>query len=248
LKKANELAKIDGQHIDALMDRWHCEENSCPNNRGWCYLVDKVHLRMMAQHMKTWSMAINVEEGDLETAPSALAKTFMPSRKTAINPFRETPKETPAKDINATQGANLPPPPYPPYSYSGFYPYASPQYPQLPPHPLHLPQLPEHATSTPEVRKSPVRRNDRSSSLPSEVDPSTDKLVEYFKWLTKVNPMKAEPLAQCLERLRDEDIVFGTIGEIPDTLFDKWGVSDGIRLMLKSYLRKWEHAKAKGRA
>ena len=117
---------------------------------------------MMAQHMKTWSMAINVEEGDLEMAPLALTKIFMPARKTVINPFKEPLKEMPAKDINATPGPNIPPLPYPPYSYSRFYPYASPQYLQLPLYPLHLPQLPEHATSTPEVPKSPVRRNDRS--------------------------------------------------------------------------------------
>jgi hypothetical protein len=56
---------------------------------------------MMAQHMKTWSIAINEDEADPDTAPEALAKILMPSKRTAVNRFRNMPKETPSKDPNA---------------------------------------------------------------------------------------------------------------------------------------------------
>src|SRR5436190_20574124 len=39
--------------------------------------------------MKTWSMTINGGEADLETCPTALAKTLMPSKKGGKNPLRE---------------------------------------------------------------------------------------------------------------------------------------------------------------
>src|SRR5436190_19767582 len=100
-----------------------------------------------------------------------------------------------------------------------------------------------YGARSPELTKSPPHR---SSSVPSEFDSSIDKLAEYFKWLIKVNPTKAEPLAKYLETFRKEDIVFGTIEDISDTLFDTWGVSQGLKLMLKSHLKKWKRSKAKG--
>ena len=69
------------------MDRWACPDVSCPNSRGFCYPADGVHLRVMPQHLKTWSMAINDEDGDLETIPEHLAKTLTPSKTGAKNPF-----------------------------------------------------------------------------------------------------------------------------------------------------------------
>ena len=82
-------------------------------------------------------MAINEDEGDLDTAPVALAKTLMPVRKGDINCFRDPPKETPSEDVTARPSKNLPPSPYMQYPYT-YFPYGAPsQYPQLPPYPPH---------------------------------------------------------------------------------------------------------------
>ena len=62
------------------------------------------------------------------------------------------------------------------------------------------------------------------------------------------HPTKVESLTLCLEIFQKKDIVFGTIENVTDALFDKWEVSDGLRLMLRSHMKKWERAKAKGRA
>jgi len=169
----------------------------------------------------------------------------MPSRKTEVNRFRNPSKETPSKDTNAgPPPMNLPPSPYLQYPYP-YYPYgAPPQYPQLPPPASYPQQVPMHAAPIPEpVEIAPHR----SSSIPSEADPTIDKLAEYIKWLIKLNPTMAESLTLCLEIFQKKDIVFGTIMEVTDALFDKWEISDGVRLMLRSHMKKWERAKAKGR-
>src|SRR5439155_26255651 len=84
-------AIVDAQHIDNIMQRWACGQNSCPNKSGHCYIVDGVHLKMLAQQMKTWSKAINEasDEVNFETAPISLARTFMPTKPSTKNPLRE---------------------------------------------------------------------------------------------------------------------------------------------------------------
>ena len=86
-----------------------------------------------------------------------------------------------------------------------------------------------------------------SSPIPSEGEPEVDKLGEYIAWLIRINPGKQEQLTRCLEKLRDEDIVFGTIDAIPNDIFSEWGISTGVRLLLKTHMKKWGRAKAKGR-
>ena len=76
LKKAQEREKIDSQHVDDIILRWGCGQTVCPNERGFCYIIDGVHLRLLVQHMKTWSMAINEQEGDIDTMPVTLAKAL----------------------------------------------------------------------------------------------------------------------------------------------------------------------------
>jgi len=200
---------------------------------------------MLAQHLKTWSMAINEDNGDIDEAPMSLAKTLMPSKSGTKNPFRDTGDKPVAKDTTPAHPPNLPPSHY--YQYPpSYYPYgASPHYPQLPPPLLQHQQLPMQAAPGPEhAPKSPHR----SSSVPSEADGLIDKLAEYFNWLTRLNPTKAEQLGQCFETLKKQDIVFGTVTDITDELFEVWGISHGLRLLLKSHMKKWERAKAKGRA
>jgi len=191
-------------------------------------------------------MAINEEEGDIDTMPAALGKSLMPAKLGIKNPFRDNG----AKPSNkaATKDASphpaLPPPlptpapmPYyqlPPQYYSAYNGhYHQPGY--LPP----PPQAPVH------VAASPKRPRQRSSSLPSEFDLCTDKLADYIEWLIKRYPAKSEQLTACLETLKDKDIVFETVEMIDRDRWESWGVSDGISLMLKSHQRKWKHAEAR---
>ena len=75
--------------MDDIILRWSYGQSACPNETGFCYIVDGVHLRLLAQHMKTWSMAINEQEEDIDTMPAALAKTLMPAKLGTKNPLRE---------------------------------------------------------------------------------------------------------------------------------------------------------------
>ena len=72
-----------------------------------------------------------------------------------------------------------------------------------------------------------------------------DKLTEYIDWLIKRYPTKSDQLTACLEMFQKKDIVFETVDTIDNVLWEAWEVSDGIRLMVKSYQRKWERAQAK---
>src|SRR5438552_294760 len=93
-------------------------------------LMAFIHLRMMAQHVCTWSIAINDGDGDLETAPAAFLKTLMPAKSGAKNPFRVSAVKSPEKDSNATSVQVQPltqhptqPPPYFHYPPHAYYPY-----------------------------------------------------------------------------------------------------------------------------
>jgi hypothetical protein len=172
------------------MDRWRCGQSTCPQQNGFCYLVDGVHLRLMPQHMKTWSIAINDENGDLETAPVLLAKTLMPSRPSLKNPLRESLHKTPAKQPHLMQSTPQTSSPFvqsypPPASYYPYYLNNGPQYPQLPPPYMYPPPAAAHSNT-------PSRPRQRSSSLPSEYEYTLDKLDEYFIWLSKIAPSMKE--------------------------------------------------------
>jgi hypothetical protein len=88
----------------------------------------------------------------------------------------------------------------------------------------------------------------RSSPILSDSDDSNYKLDEYFTWLTKLNPSKAEGLSKCLQAFKDDDIVIGIIDKVDNTQFESWEISTGIRILVKTHVSKWYHAKAKGRA
>ena len=49
--------------------------------------------------MKTWSMAINEQEGDIDTMPVALAKSLIPAKIGNKNPLRDNDTKTPAKNV-----------------------------------------------------------------------------------------------------------------------------------------------------
>jgi hypothetical protein len=85
-----------------------------------------------------------------------------------------------------------------------------------------------------------------SLPIPSEGDALfSDKLDEYFAWLTKLNPAKADGLARCLQTLKEQDIVIGIVDKVQDDLFDSWGISHGLRILVKTHVSKWLHAKTK---
>jgi hypothetical protein len=182
-------------------------------------------------------MAINEDEGDVDTMPTALAKTLMPAKTGTKNPLRENSAK-PATSQDALAAPHLTFPPHTPMPYyqhpSSYYgpyngSYLQPGYPPPPP----------QVASSP--RRPPPRRHERSSSLPSEFDSCIDKLTDYLAWLIKRYPAKSEQLTACLETLKIKDIVYETLDTISDALWGLWEVSDGIRLMIKSHQRKWEH-------
>ena len=190
-------------------------------------------------------MAINEQEGDIDTMPAALAKSLMPAKLGTKNPLRENGAKPPDKAASphpsllplAPAPALMPAPmPYyhlPPQYYGAYNePYHQPGYPPPPQQAAQSPKRPRH----------------RSSSLPSEFDSYTDKLADYIEWLIKRYPTKSEQLAACLEMFQKKDIVFETVDTIDNSLWESWEVSDGIRLMVKSHQRKWERAKAKKHA
>ena len=196
--------------------------------------------------MKTWSMAINEQEGDIDTMPVALAKSLMPAKIGNKNPLRDNDTKNTAK--NATKCASphpsLPLPHMPYYQYpQQYYPYNGPTQ-----HPYHQPGYPPPPQAAVHIAKSPKCVRHRSSSLPSEFEACIDKLANYIAWLIKRYPSKSEQLTACLETLKRKDIVFETVDTIEDMRWESWEVSDGIRLMLKSHQRKWERAQAKGHA
>ena len=178
--------------------------------------------------------------------PAALAKSLMPAKLGIKNPFRDN--GTKPSDKAATKDTSFHPVLPPPLPASASMPYY-----QLPPqyystynghyHQLGYPPPPSQASI--HVAASPRRSRQRSSSLPSEFDSSTDKLVDYIEWLIKRYPSKSEQLTACLETLKDKDIVFETIETIDHDRWESWRVSDGISLMLKSHRYKWEHMEAR---
>jgi len=183
-------------------------------------------------------MAINEDEGNIDTMPAALTKTLMPAKLGTKNPFRENAAKP--LDTAANHHLSLPPSapllgPIPYYhlllQYYGAYngPYHQSGYPQ------------PHQQAAP----SPKRSRQRSSSIPSEYDACTNKLADYIAWLIKRYPTKSEQLTACWETLKEKDIVFETLDPIDRDRWESWGVSDGICLMVKSHQRKWEHTQAK---
>jgi len=187
-------------------------------------------------------MAINEGSVDTETCPESLAKSLMPVKPSLKNPLRESTANMPKKDAEV-----LPPHPlhYTQYPY-GYYHYGPPPYPQHPPQPM--PAMPMTPVPPTTAVAAEIDRGHRSSSVVSESDIVNDKLTLYVNWLARKNPALTEQLNQCLEKLKKVYVIFNTLSEVPDSLFDSWGFEVGITLLLKSQTLKYERARAKGRA
>jgi hypothetical protein len=107
---------------------------------------------------------------------------------------------------------------------------------------------PQHMVAAIPSPPTTKRSHHRLSSFSSDYEITSDKLSEYFTWLIKINPIMTEQLTQCLIKLQVENIIYGILSNISDTLFEKWKISDGLALLIRSYQKKWEHAKIRGRA
>ena len=194
--------------------------------------------------MKTWSMAINSDEATVEDPPPALVRTLMPAR-----PSQKNPLCNPAPKVieKAPEPTSAPIPPnfhhghiYQPHTPLPYYPYAPP----FPP-PTYPYRHEHHERSSP----SPPRRRaelQASSPLRFEVDPNSDKLTAYFHWLVQGYPGKGQQIRECLSTLKGEDIMFATLNDIPNDLWRDWKVANGLILLVKGHMKKWEREQARG--
>ena len=191
--------------------------------------------------MKTWSMAINNDEATLEDPPPALVRTLMPAKPSQKNPLRNpAPKvvekvpEPPISILPNPHHGHL----YQPLTPLPYYPYG-------PPYPP--PTYPHHRERSPP--SPPHRRVELQASSPAhfEANPNSDKLTESFDWLVRGYPGKAQQIRECSSTLKGEEIVFATINDIPNTLWKEWKVSNGLILLVKGHMKKWEREQARGR-
>jgi len=232
--KQRQADKTDAQWIDTLVQRYTCGMSTCPNEKSYCLLVDDVHLRLMPQQLKTWSMAINVDEATLEDCPTDVIKTLMPAVRTQKNPLRAEHAKLVKKALEPAPATIATPQhvyQYPPLSTYSYPPYM-PSYPQaMYPHCPERSQSPIRAAIPPLLASSPIHL---------ESDHSVDKLRDYFDWLIRGFPGKSEQLKLCLETLRSEEIVFTTLHEVPTELWREWKISHGLILLVKGHIKKWE--------
>ena len=187
-------------------------------------------------------MTINDGDADLETCPTALAKTLMPSRKGRKNPLREQASKAASisMDSNSSSSATptpgqLPPllPPHPYYPYRDLY------------HPPTYHHHREHSLQTPIPSQSDVAV---SSLIAFEIGDNRDKLTNYFDWLAEVYPAMEEQLQECLLTLKTDGIVYGTLLDVPATLWKEYGTLSGLVIMVQGHTKKWDRERAKGRA
>jgi len=192
--------------------------------------------------MKTWSMTINDGDTDLETCPTALAKTLMPSRKGAKNPLREQASKAASISIDSNSSSSATPtpcqfpPPLPPHPY---YSYRDPY------HPSTYHNHRERSPRTPIPSRSNIVV---SSPIAFEIGDNRDKLTNYFNWLAGVYPAMEGQLQECLLTLKSDGIVYGTLLDIPTALWKEWGVLPGLVIMVQGHTTKWKHELAKERA
>ena len=187
-------------------------------------------------------MTINDGDADLETCPTALAKTLMPSRKGVKNPLREQASKAASisVDSNSSSSATSAPgqlllllPPHPYYPYRDLY------------HPPTYRHHRERSPHTPIPSRSEVVA---SSPIAFEIGDNRDKLTNYFDWLGGVYPAMEDQLQECLLTLKTDGIVYGTLLDVPATLWKEYGTLSGLVIMVRGHTKKWDRERAKGRA
>jgi hypothetical protein len=78
----------------AVIDCWPLGTSSCPNKSGQCFIIETVHLKLLAANLKSRSMAIIEGSADIDTAPETPITTFMPAKRNTKNPFRDPVKKS----------------------------------------------------------------------------------------------------------------------------------------------------------
>ena len=73
-----------------------------------------------------------------------------------------------------------------------------------------------------------------------ETEVDGNKLTKYFQWLSKIYLAMKQQLEEYLVTLNSEDIVFGTLLDVPVDLWKEWHVSNGLMIMIKGYTKKYE--------
>ena len=187
-------------------------------------------------------MTINNGDADLETCPTALAKTLMPSRKGGKNPLREQASKAASISIDSNSFSSttptpgqLPPllPPHPYYPYRDLY------------HPSTYHHHRECSPHTPISSRSDVVI---SSPIAFEIGNNRDKLTNYFDWLAGVYPAMEEQLQECLLTLKTDGIVYGTLLDVPATLWKEYGTLSELVIVIQGHTKKWDREQARGRA
>ena len=222
---------LDNQNVEDLIKRLHCNRPSCPNENNYCYELDGIHLKVMAPHLKTWSICINENTASLEAPPNGLIADLMPSKAGTYNPLRSVPAAKSTKSIMSPEttfsSSTTPLPPVSPFS----------QYPTLPPyyyHPYGLPPSQMHH-SLPSIPVHVTHPTQFSDSIIDEQDP-LEKLIAYFSWLAIRSPMQAAALNIAKETLLEEGHTFRTLEKLSQVDLEKTGIKSGIAMQLKSYL------------
>jgi hypothetical protein len=218
------------------MKELRCDATGCPNNKGFCYKVDNVHLKVFPTQLTSWSMEINVDEDAKENPSVELVRSFQPAKSNQVNPLRD-----PVQKIN-----NAHRPPHDHGNIPGQYPQPFPmQYPNY----YHQYGLPVHNTqylhmAVPPDTHAKVDMEIRSSSVNSGEDGS-EKLIEYLDWLARKTPKLASKFNKAKEELIERDYMFDDLKALSDATFDKMGISEGIGHSIRTQGSKFTKYKAK---
>ena len=229
---------IDCANNDEIMASIKCELKTCPNKAGWCYVIDNIHLKVFLIHIKAWSVAINDNTATLDTPPAILVRSLMPAKSTLSNPMRDSSSKTSNSSVTATPSSGP--------AFNAFTPTATPQviYQMLPhgyQHPYSLPMPHQH---TPEPAQ--YHHDVRSSSVVSGLD-GVERLGTYVHWLVRKNPTLAAALYEAKNALIDAQFIFDTVMFVTDAEFENMGISPGIKVLLKTMIKGFKKAEAKGR-
>jgi len=222
---------LDNQHVEDLIKSLHCSRPSCPNQNNYCYELDGIHLKILAPHLKTWSICINESTASIEAPPSGLIMNLMPSKTGTYNPLRSASatKNTKSTSTPETPFSHTPAlqPSMPPFS----------QYPTLPPY-YYQPYTPSPSQihhPLPSAADHLVYSTQFSDSHIDEQDP-LEKLYTYFVWLVGKSPMQTAALNIAKETLVEEGHTFKTLEKLSLTDLEKMGIKSGIAMQLKAYL------------
>jgi len=169
-----------------------------------------------------------------------LVKLFKPARDSQAKPMRDNAQKssnssdsvltsTPALHV-ATSTPILAPMQYPMHQMM----------PQPYPYPYGLP-----APYT-QLRDAPSHRHDvRSSSIISGSD-GVEKLTRYIVWLAQKNPTLATSLFKAKKALIEHDFTFETVEHVTDDEFLQMSISGGIKVLLKTQMKRFKKAQARG--